>query len=305
MKGRGALQIAGISAMVSMALSVALVASTPAEAVTLGSNLATAPNDSVCKFQSLEPETRICRVEQDDLLAEHTATGGLVAPFDGVIVSWSVVSGTALPGTGTVKLALRTESIFGDFRRGPEVELPSSPPGTTHTYPEQMSIVAGQPIGLTISTTNRNTQEAGAPIAFQGEGAGKISTLTGQPLKSIWNMEEDVELLLDAEIEPDADHDGLGDLTQDCFPTLLGRQELCGHDLVPPTIEPHFAARQPFLRSGTILIGVASTSRGWRALKVGYRSRGGVAGPTSCAVLVGRLQRKVRRSCACGRGSRR
>ncbi len=234
-------------------------------------------NDSVCKFQSFEPETRICRVEQDDLLAEHAAAGGLVAPFDGVIVSWSVVSGTALPGTGTVKLALRTESVFGDFRRGPEVELPSSPPGTTHTYPEQMSIVAGQPIGLTISTTNRNTQEAGAPIAFRGEGVGKISTLTGQPLKSIWNTEEDVELLLDAEIEPDADHDGLGDLTQDCFPGLLGRQELCGHDLVSPTIQPHFAARQAFLRSGTILIGVTSNESGLASAegRLQIKGRGG------------------------------
>jgi hypothetical protein len=256
-------KVASISVMVSVVLGLALVASTPAEAVTLGSNLAAASNDSVCKFQSLEPETRVCTVAQRDLLAGHGAAGGLLAQFDGVIVSWSVVSGTALPGTGSVKLALRARSRSGDLGKGPEVELPSSPPGTRHTYAEQMSIGAGQPIDLTISTTNRNTQEAGAPIAFREQGVGTINMWAGEPWKSIWNTEEDVELLLNAEIEPDADHDGLGDLTQDCFPGLLGRQELCGHDLVSPTIQPHFAARQAFLRSGTVVIGVASNESGW------------------------------------------
>jgi len=185
-----------------------------------------------------------------------------VAPFDGVIVNWSVVSGPVLPGTGTVRLALRATSGPGFLSKGPEVDLAPSPLGTTHTYSEQMPIGAGQPIGLTISTTNRSTQEAGAPIAFQEQGVGTINTWAGEPFQSIWETEEDVELLLDAEIEPDVDHDGLGDLTQDCLPGLLGRQELCGHDLAPPRIQPHVAARQAFLRSGTVLVEVASSEAG-------------------------------------------
>lgn len=38
--------------------------------------------------------------------------------------------------------------------------------------------------------TNRNTQEAGAPIAFREEGVGMIDTWTGEPLESIWETEE-------------------------------------------------------------------------------------------------------------------
>lgn len=296
------LQIASLSAIASMALGLSLAAPAPAEAVALGSNLAAAPDDSVCKFQSLEPETRICTVGQGDLLTGHAATGGLVAPFDGVIVGWSVVSGAALPGTGTVKLALR---VIGYPGKGPEVELPASPPGTRHTYAEQMSVEAGSRIGLTISTTNRSTQEAGAPISFREAGVGTIDIWAGEPWKSIWTTEEDAELLLSAEIEPDADHDGLGDLTQDCFPTLLGRQELCGHDLESPIIQPRFAARQAFLRSGTIHIGVATnesglaSAEGWLQIKGrggrAYRLRGSHRSVVADgqAVLPLRLRKRV------------
>jgi len=263
MKGR-VLQIAVVWAAVALFLGVTLAVCAPAKAVTLGSSFSAAANDSVCKFQSFEPETRVCTVEQAGLLTDHTAAGGLLAPFDGVIVRWSVVTGAALPGTGRVTLALRGTGGFSgsDVARGPDVELPSSPPGTRHTFAEQLSISAGQPIGLTISIANRSTQAAGAPIAFQGEGVGRIDIWTGQAGQVIWDTEEDAELLLNAEIEPDTDHDGLGDLTQDCFPGQLGRQELCGHDLVTPEIQPQVAVRQPFLRTGAILARIASTEAG-------------------------------------------
>jgi hypothetical protein len=83
-----------------------------------------------------------------------------------------------------------------------------------------------------------------------------------EPMESIWSQEEDTELLLNAEIEPDADGDGYGDLTQDCFPNHPGDQELCGRDFAPPTIRPLFSARQGFLRSGVILARVTSNESG-------------------------------------------
>jgi hypothetical protein len=126
-----------------------------------------------------------------------------------------------------------------------------------------MSISAGQPIGLKISIANRSTQEAGAPIAFRAEGVGTLDTWTGEPGESIWETEEDTELLLDAEIEPDADRDGYGDLTQDCFPSRFDEQDRCGRDFLPPTIRPRFKARQTFLRSGVILVRVASSEAGF------------------------------------------
>jgi hypothetical protein len=233
--------------------------SSRAVAATIGSNLAGPSSGSVCAFQSLEPETRVCTVGQRELQPGHTAPAGLVAPFDGVIVRWSVLSGTAPPGTGAIKLALRLTDIASHPEKGPEVELPPSPPGTLHTFGERMPVSAGQPIGVKIAISNRSTEEAGAPIALREKGVGTIDTSTGEPWAAgtIWDTEEDVELLLNAEIEPDADHDGYGDLTQDCFPNEAAYND-CGIDLYAPRIRPRFAARQAFLRTGVILVRLAS-----------------------------------------------
>jgi len=255
-----------------------LLGSGAATAATIGSNLLTAPNGSVCTFQSLEPETHVCSVGQRDLTTGHTAAGGLVAPFDGVIVSWSVISGTALPGTGAVKLALRTTWGPGYLEKGPEVELPPGPPGTRHTFAERMSISAGQPFGLKISIANRSTQEAGAPIAFREEEVGVLDTWTGEPFVSIWETEEDAELLLDAEIEPDADRDGYGDLTQDICPNRHGSGEYCApRDREGPVIRTRFKRRQAFLRSGAIVVKVASSEAGraWAGGRFQIKGPGG------------------------------
>jgi hypothetical protein len=71
-----------------------------------------------------------------------------------------------------------------------------------------------------------------------------------------------VELLLDVEIEPDADRDGYGDLTQDCFLNRFDEQFRCGGDFLPPRIRPKFKARQAFLRTGVVLVRVASSEAG-------------------------------------------
>jgi hypothetical protein len=252
MRGIATARFAGIWLLASMAFGGILVGSTSAKAATFGSNLGAGSNDSVCKFQSLEPETRICTVGQLDLVSGHTAADGVVAPFDGVIVRWSVVTGTPLPGTGAVKLALRS-MLPGYFERGPEVELPLSSPGTRHTFSERMSVTAGQHVGLRVSIENGSTQEAGAPIAFRQDGVGTVEIWAGEQYESIWEGHEDgVELLLEAEIEPDGDRDGYGDLTQDCSPNELGSDQRC--DLFAPAIQFRYAPRQPFLKTGTILV---------------------------------------------------
>lgn len=245
-------RIAGLWLCVSMAFGGVLVDSPSARATTIGSNLGAGANDSVCKFQSLEPETRVCTIGQIDLVSEHTAPDGLVAPSAGVIVRWSVVTGTRLPGTGTVKLALRSMPP-GYLERGPEVELPLSPPGTRHTFPERMPVTAGQAVGLRVSIANRSTQEAGAPIGFRQDGVGTVDIWAGEQYESIKEgYEEGVELLLEAEIEPDGDRDGYGDLTQDCSPNRLGSDQRC--DLTPPAIQLRSGGRQSFLKTGTILV---------------------------------------------------
>lgn len=253
--------LAGIGLFFStFALSGVFGELTSAKALTIGSNLVAGANESVCRFQSFEPETRACTVGQVDLHVGHTATGGLVSPFDGVIVRWSVVTGTYLPGTGPIKLALRTMAP-GYLERGPEVGLVPGPPGTRHIFQERLPVSAGQPIAVKASIENRNTQEAGLPIMFREEGVGTLDTWAGEQFESIWEgWEENVELLLDAEVEPDGDHDGYGDLTQDCFPNEPGTTKSC--DWKAPAIRLRVAGRQNFLHSGAIRIWVSLNETG-------------------------------------------
>ena len=248
--------------LIAGALGFWLFTTSPATAATIGSNLATASNGSVCKFQVSELKTQICTVDQRELLTSHTAAAGLVVPFDGVVVRWSVVSGPALPGTGKVTMALRATQGPGYLEVGPAVDLPLNSPGSRFTYAERLPVTAGQLLGLRIAIENRSVQEAGAPLAFAESGVGTTDLWWGDPGWAAWDEEPGAELLLDAEIEPDGDHDGYGDLTQDCFPNHSGDQALCGHDLVPPTIRPRFAARQSFLRSGTVVVRVSSNEAG-------------------------------------------
>jgi|SRR6188472_3229649 len=260
-------------------LAALLFAASVAKAETVGSNLTTAPDDSVCKFQVSEPATRVCTVDQHELVGGHAAANGLKVPFDGVVVRWSVVSGPVLPGTGKVTMALRATQGPGYMEKGPEVELPLGAPGTRYSYAERLPVTAGQPVGLRITIENRSVQEAGAPIAFTEPGVGTIDRWSGDPESASWDVESGVELLLDAEIEPDADHDGYGDRTQDCFPNHPGDQALCGRDLTPPVIKPQFAKVQGFLRTGRIVVRVSSNETGVAKASGDLRVKGkGVVG---------------------------
>jgi hypothetical protein len=248
-----------------------------AAAAVIGSNLLHPANASVCEFQALEPKSNICTVGQVSLSPDHTAPDGLLAPIDGIVVRWSVVSGQPLPGTGSVKLALRTMGGPGALEKGPEVDLPLSGPGTRYAFAERMPVSAGQRVGVKITVTNQNHEEAGAPIAFAESGVGRTESWDGEPMSSIWDTEEDTELLLDAEIEPDQDHDGYGDVTQDCFPNHPGDQGLCGKDLSAPVIRPRFAARQAFLKSGVVMVRVGSNESGLARVsgRLQIKGRGG------------------------------
>ena len=115
--------------------------------------------------------------------------------------------------------------------------------------------------------TNGSPQEAGAPLAFREPMFAAIDIWSGGDGEP-WSRsttregEEDTELLFAAAVEPDADFDGLGDLSQDCFPNHPFDQELCGRDLRPPGVSRQVRPHQHFLRSGVIVARVSSDEAG-------------------------------------------
>jgi hypothetical protein len=66
-------------------LFLGLTTASPA-ATTIGSSLTDPPNESTCGFAMFHADERSCTTSQVTLRASSTAAGGLVAPFDGVIV---------------------------------------------------------------------------------------------------------------------------------------------------------------------------------------------------------------------------
>jgi hypothetical protein len=138
-----------------------------------------------------------------------------VAPSDGVVVRWRVKAGQSAPG-----VALRTlrPSAAGSY-----VSTGSSDPKTA-------------PVGTSVFDT-RLPVKAGDIIAADSGGGARIFAVSttydvqafnpplfGGPPNS---KQAGRELLVNADIEPDADGDGYGDETQDLCPTDASRHTAC------------------------------------------------------------------------------
>ena len=251
-----------------------LAMSAPACAATLvGSNLANPANEGSCGFGTFIATERLCVVAQASQTAD-VAPGGLTVPFDGVIVGWRMKTGTTAADVTDIKVGLR---LFHGNKHGASggiVPFPLGEPGI-HSYKARLPVNAGDRIGLDSYTTTNSTLGGDLPVAYHSPGAGVLnqySSTTGEEPPNI--TEEDAELLLQAEVEPDADHDGFGDETQDGCPTNPLTQAPCAtvltpptgltppRDLTPPVARSSIATRQDFIELREILIKVTSNEAG-------------------------------------------
>ena len=195
---------------IAAALCVALPA--PASgAVTIGSNLnGVAAGETACGSG--------CTFAHGALPPASTASGGLLAPIDGVVVLWRIKVGASAtpvalritrPGNSNTRIGVGT---------GPIVT-----PDTNAISPfaVRVPIQAGDAIGIDCcmggflaafaANADADTRDFGAsgPLPDGGDLSGSASR-------------DNTELLINAEIEPDADSDGYGDETQDGCPTRPG-----------------------------------------------------------------------------------
>jgi hypothetical protein len=142
-------------------------------------------------------------------------------PTNGVITRWSfeAASGTTPP----LKLKVVRPAGGDDFTTIGDSQLETPIGGMLNTWPTRISVQAGDAIGETYTNTTfsyrnasgYNTEETGAP-ADPPPG----TTVTYEPNT---NLQIDVSAVL----EPDADHDGFGDETQDLCPTDASTQGPC------------------------------------------------------------------------------
>jgi RTX calcium-binding nonapeptide repeat (4 copies) len=197
--------LASLLTMAALVASAAWAAKPSHAAVTLGSDLATAPGPGLICLPA--EGTRGCLFVNDVIPGR-----ALVSPFDGVIVRWRV---RVAAGTQAQPIRIRVVRRF-DGNRFTVISsaLEDIPAGAgTHTFAARLPILSGDEVaGESAANVNIGwlAGVAGANVFIYlpspADGAS-----TDPPFSSFPNN----ELTLNAVVEPDCDNDAFGDETQD------------------------------------------------------------------------------------------
>lgn len=160
------------------------------------------------------------------------------APFDGVVVRWRVLNGEA--GNYIARVMVPNPAATGGLNTGftvlhssatESVTAPVPPFSKISTFHTRLPIPAGGYVGLKVpSLTNQGFQASGGAATF-------VATNDGGDGLTVSGQSHNGTVLYDADIEPDADHDGYGDITQDSCPSSASVHEgSCPSS--PPTSTP-------------------------------------------------------------------
>jgi hypothetical protein len=148
----------------------------------------------------------------------------------GVITSWSVMSAL---NTAPMRLKVVRPLAVSSYTVTGVSELRTPTPSTLTTFPTRIPVIGGDRLALFLPTA------ASAPCTFSTSDAGDAVSsdtdagLTDQPVGGVYSVGAPTTLTrldLSAVIEPDADGDGFGDLTQDACPSRPDKTTEC----VPP-----------------------------------------------------------------------
>lgn len=187
--------------LVGAAIAACLLAPAPVSAaVTIGSNLSSDPDQSACAGGAS------CTYLQTALPTANRAAGGITAPSDGVVTRWKLKAGSV---TGTVRLRVLRPAGSSYTGTGTSAAETVSAIGE-NPYTASLPIKEGDVLGLDNSTggvyfavTSSATVARYSPALMNTQTLPPTSTDTNR------------ELMIQADIEPDCDLDGLGDETQD------------------------------------------------------------------------------------------
>jgi hypothetical protein len=229
-------------ALVLTAVALASVPTSAAASVRLGPDLTTVQNGLGYGCQ-VAPYTPCSYVN----LRSTNSAIPVAAPFDGVVTKWRFRAGCCTdaqtePRTMTLKSFQRgVNDELGGYgyivaqHTGPSFVIPPGSqviPDPAVELPARMSISAGERIGIV----------ADNPIAFASYAAPEvtltIATNGTEYMGQQYGVAYPAVLAINAELEPDGDHDGYGDETQDCQPTDPTLHETCATVPLPPPPGP-------------------------------------------------------------------
>lgn len=260
-----------------LAVGVLALGAASAEAVTtIGSDLKAPANAGGCGFVTFHQDGRTCLYGQQSLTFSHAA-GSLTVPFAGIVVRWRIKTGVAVPGVAAMSARLRTlrgMTLTGGAG-GPIQPLPRTEAGI-RSFDSRLPVEAGDRVGVDVIVTNFGIEAASAPVLHSAPGVGTaLFNCCNFPdgAETAVNPVEDTELLLNADVEPDADRDGFGDETQDLCPANQAIQAACP-DRLAPRASARFAARQNFLVTKELVVKVGTDESGTAVGSAQVRIRG-------------------------------
>jgi RTX calcium-binding nonapeptide repeat (4 copies) len=210
-----------VTAALSAAVVLLALASPAPAAITIGSGLTASDGTSECAEGGAACTGVV------------TAIPGrtIASPITGVVVRWRVGDGV---GQLTFRVARPAGNTYpgdnthtGGGRSAP-VTITAAPsdvgePPVISTFPTRLPISAGDHIGVDLTASSR--------VGFRDRGGAEVAVFfpplgVGERRASDFVL-DDFEVLVNADVEPDADRDGFGDETQDQCSTDPTTQGLC------------------------------------------------------------------------------
>ncbi len=198
-------------------------------------------------------------------------TGGVsTSPAaDGVVVRWRMQA----PAGGAYHILILEPATGGGYTYArTSATITVGADEALLTFPTRLPIKAGGYVALVpppmATQTRFATTPAGMTYSNVNDGPVGSSSTTGPGIAG--------GTLYNADIEPDADHDGYGDVTQDACPSDATTQGLCPIAPPPPPPPP-----PPISNPLTVFVSFATSAKSLRVSKAGRFSYSFTATPLS------------------------
>ena len=212
-------------------IAVAAVAAPGAQAAKrVGAALHPVPDKALC-LQHAAPPTHTCTYAIAGLVADDAAQFGAIVPSAGIVTSWRIRRGA---DASPVQAALRVIRSGVGAGTSAQVTLPATP--GTYEFPTRLAVRAGDRIGVDLRNVPAGqsvtiARAVGAPAAdLLNEWVPALAdgASTPQYAESPYaEPDSGIQLLVNADVEADADGDGFGDDTQDACPAIPTTQLDC------------------------------------------------------------------------------
>ena len=208
-----------------VAIAVTALAAPGAQAAKrVGSSLGVEPNAVVCP-PTTGPATHACTDAIVGLDPADAAPFGVAVPTAGIVTSWRIRRGAdGFP----VQAALRV--IRGATAAGTSAEVTLPAAAGTYAFATRLAVGPGDRFGVDL----RNVPFAsGVTVARSPAPSADVLSewmpplLDGASTSPYKENTPGVQLLINADVEQDADRDGFGDETQDACPTIPTTQQDC------------------------------------------------------------------------------